>query len=138
MPRPANDPLRRSMETYRRRRPRAPTTRDRLVATGSRLALVSAISLVFAGVLVLGASVGHHAAGSAGGKSAAGLPLARWQRSSPAPATSANVYAATTATTVAASLAHYPERVYVPDSTDVGMVEVIDPATYSVIARVKV
>src|ERR1700730_13160425 len=76
MPRPANDPLRRSMETYRRRRPRAPTTRDRLVATGSRLALMSAISLVFAGVLVLGASVGHHAAGSAGGQSAAGLPRA--------------------------------------------------------------
>lgn len=118
---------------------RAGPGRPRLAVVGARLALLSAISLVCAAILVLGlASVRRHGPGSVGANSAAGLPLGRWERPSRKPTPAANVYAATTGTTISAYLARFPERVYVPDSTANGVVEVIDPATYKVVARVNV
>jgi YVTN family beta-propeller protein len=105
---------------------------------GGRLAVLTAISLIFAGVLTLGMSARRHTPSLPRGKSAAGLPAGRWQRPSAGPTPIVNVYQGTMGASIAPYLARFPERVYVPDSTDKGMVEVIDPATFKVVARLAV
>ena len=109
-----------------------------LIVIGRRLGVLTAISLILAGVLALGISARRHTPAQARAKSAAGLPQAQRPIPSPTAKPVTNVYAATTGTTVPAYLARFPERVYVPDSTDIGMLEVIDPATYAVVTRLRV
>jgi YVTN family beta-propeller protein len=125
------------METVSVRRTRPRRRRPYLVVSG-RMTILAVVSLVLAVILAMTVSTRHLAAVPVGGKPAAGLPLQRWQKSSLAGAQGANVYSAATGTSVAPDLARFPERVYVPDSTDIGMLEVIDPATYTVIARIRV
>jgi YVTN family beta-propeller protein len=119
--------------------PPSRTVRRRLVGIGGRLAVLIVISLVFAaGILALEASIPRHAPARARAAAAAGLPLARWQKPSPMPSPPPNVYLGATATSVPVNLARFPGRVYVPDSTNNGVVDVIDPTTYAVLAHVRV
>jgi YVTN family beta-propeller protein len=127
--------VRRSPRRFRRRAP----------ALLNQVSILLVTSLSLAMVLAFGSAVGRRVISHLAPTSnvaAAGRPVrAAHVRAAPpagfnaAPGGPTNIYAATTATSVPARLAGIPERVYVPDSTSSGMVDVIDPSTLAVVGH---
>jgi YVTN family beta-propeller protein len=110
-------------------------------AARTRLLVASAVAVLVASLIYLGAGTRRHvvSASAPARPALTGLPkpLAAPTIEPAAAAAPANVYDATRALTVGSSLAPYPERVYVPDSTS-ATVEVIDPATFAVVGHFSV